>query len=178
MSPVHLHLLLNHVPVVGMLFVVLILAVAFWRRDSAGGRLALVVLVGLAAVTAVVFLSGEPAEDAVEKLAGVSEAAIHPHEEAAKASLIAVGVAGGLALLALLAFWRRPLPRWTIGGALAVTLIVAVLFGWTANLGGRIRHSEIAGVTLPSGDDHSDRGARIVVDQAGVTSPSGSSAGR
>jgi hypothetical protein len=156
MSVVHLHLMLNHVPVIGMLFVLLILAVAAWRRDSAGARLGLSVLAGLAVVTAFVFLTGEPAEEAVEKVAGVSESVIHSHEEAAELALIATGFAGVMALAVLAAFWRRELSRPVIGGVLALVLVVGAMLGWTANLGGRIRHTEIGSAAPVVEDD--DRG--------------------
>lgn len=155
MSIVHLHLILNHVPLIGMAFVLLILGVAMWRRNDGMGRLGLVVMVGLAAVTAVVFLSGEPAEEAIESIAGVSEAMIHPHEEAAEASLIATGIAGVLALIVLGIYRRRALPRWVTGVALIAALVASSMLGWTANLGGQIRHTEIGG-SVPS-DDHEDR---------------------
>ena len=155
MSIVHLHLILNHVPLIGMAFVLLILGVATWRRNDGMGKFGLAVMVGLAAVTAVVFLSGEPTEEAIESIAGVSEAMIHPHEEAAEASLIATGIAGVLALIALGIYRRRALPRWVTGAAFTAALVAGSMLGWTANLGGQIRHTEIgASVSL---DDHEDR---------------------
>lgn len=145
MSLAHLHLMLNHVPVIGMGFVLLILTFALWRRDSVAARMGLSFMVGLAAITAFVFLTGEPAEEAVEGLAGVSESMIHPHEEAAEVALIGVAIAGILGLIALVAFRRREFPRWATGGALVIALVVSGMLGWTANLGGQIRHSEIGG---------------------------------
>ena len=152
MSLVHLHLILNHVPVIGLGFVILILLVALWRNNSDTARLGLAFAVGLAAVAAVVFLTGEPAEEAVEGLAGISERAIHSHEEAAEAALIAVGLAGAVSLLALAVYWRRGLPRWVTGTALAVTLAAGGVMGWAANLGGQIRHTELSAGALPAGE--------------------------
>ena len=157
MSIVHLHLILNHVPVIGMGFALLILGVAAWRRNDGMGRLGLVVMVGLAAVTAIVFLTGEPAEEAIEGIAGVSESIIHPHEEAAEASLIATAIAGALALVALIAYRRRALPRWVTGTAFTAALVASSMLAWTANLGGQIRHTEIGGTAAASsGDDVED----------------------
>lgn len=150
MSIVHLHLILNHVPLIGMAFALLIFGVAAWRRNDGMGRLGLVVMVGLAAVTVAVFLTGEPAEEAVEGVAGVSEAMIHPHEEAAEASLIVTGIAGALALVALGAYRRRALPRWVSVTAFTAALVTSTMLGWTANLGGQIRHTEIGGTAAAS----------------------------
>jgi multisubunit Na+/H+ antiporter MnhC subunit len=156
MSVLHLHLILNHVPVIGTAFVLLMLGVSVTRRNEGMARLGLGVMVGLAAITAIVFLTGEPAEEAVERVAGVSEAMIHPHEEAAEAALIATTVVGALALLALAAFRRRALPRWVTGSALVAVFGVSVLLGWTANLGGRIRHTEL-GATAQAQREAEDR---------------------
>jgi hypothetical protein len=60
MSVVQLHLMLNHVPLIGMAFALLLLGAAVWRRNDGMARLGLAVMVGLAVVTAVVFLTGEP----------------------------------------------------------------------------------------------------------------------
>ena len=157
MSLVHLHLMLNHVPLVGMVFVLLLLGVAAWRRNESMGRLGLVVMVGLAVITAVVFFSGEPAEEALERVVNVSEATIHPHEEAAEAALIATGIAGALSLIALVAWWRRSLPRWVLGAALATALVATGMLGWTANLGGQIRHTEIGAAGGAPSDEAEDQ---------------------
>jgi uncharacterized membrane protein len=143
MSLVHLHLLLNHVPVIGMLFVLFVLVAAFRARSSDMGKLGLVMLAGIGAVTALVYFTGEPAEDAVEKIAGVSRAMIHDHEEAAEAAFIATSIAGVLALAMLWWHRRRELPRSIVAVVFAVALGVSGLMAWTANLGGQIRHSEI-----------------------------------
>ena len=157
MSVVHLHLILNHIPVTGMLFVLLILAVALWRNDSATGKLGLSVIIGLAVVTGIVFLTGEPAEEAVEHVAGVSESMIHTHEAAAEVALIAIAFVGVVALATLLAFWRRPLPRQATSGLFGLAVIVSIMLGWTANLGGQIRHSEISRTAQTTEDTDDDR---------------------
>jgi hypothetical protein len=152
MSFVHLHLLLNHVPVVGVLFVVVLLGVAFWKRNSEIGKLALALMAGIAAVTAVVFLTGEPAEEAVEGVAGISDALIHQHEDVAQAALISTGVAGSFALGLIWWYRKQTLPRSLVATFLAVTIGIGGLMAWTANLGGQIRHSEIrsAGTAIGS----------------------------
>ena len=145
MSIVHLHLLLNHVPVIGVFVALLILLVALARKNDAIGKLGLALLVGVALVTVAVYFTGEPAEDAVENLAGISESIIHSHEEAAEGAFIATGIAGSAALALLLWYRRRTLARWALGASFALGLVAAGLMAWTANLGGQIRHSEIRG---------------------------------
>ncbi|HEY0969434.1 MAG TPA: hypothetical protein VGE02_00515 [Gemmatimonadales bacterium] len=143
MDPVHLHLLLNHVPVIGAVFTVLLLAVALLRNSTELGKTSLGILGLLAAVAIVVYLTGEPTEEVVERLPGVSEAAMERHEDVALVATIAMTVLGVLALAALGWFRQRVLPRWISGAALLATLAVTGVMGFTANLGGQIRHSEI-----------------------------------
>ena len=148
MSLVHLHLLLNHIPVVGILFVVAAFAAALAFRETVSIRFALVFSVALAIVTGAVYLTGEPAEEVVENLAGVSESAIEAHEEAAKTATVAMSVLGALSLASLAAFRRGRMPRWVGFAGVTGALIVSVLLAWTANIGGQIRHSEIRSASI------------------------------
>lgn len=143
MNLVHLHLLLNHVPVIGTVLIAVLLAWALLRDSSELGKISLGLLGLLAAVAVVVYLTGEPAEELVEELPGISEPIMERHEEIALVATIVMGVVGALALGALAAFRRRPLPRGLTGLALIATLGTAAVMGYTANLGGQIRHSEI-----------------------------------
>ena len=159
MSPVHLHLLLNHVPVIGLFGVTLLLAAALWRRNQDMSKLALVLSIGLALVAGVVYLTGEPAEEAVENLAGISEAALERHEDAALTALIGMIALGVWSVIVLLANRKRQLSGWLAGVSLAFTAVVFGIVGYTANLGGQIRHTEItadAGGAQSEADDDDD----------------------
>lgn len=142
MNTAHLHLLLNHVPVLGAIGLLGMFTLAFVRRDAALSRLLLAISVILAVGAFIVFLTGEPAEELIEHVVGVETNAVEPHEEAALVATIAFAVFGAAALVALIAYWRRALPRWIAGSAIVATLVVSGLMGWTANLGGKIRHTE------------------------------------
>jgi hypothetical protein len=133
---------------------VLLLAVALPSRSPAVQRLALAAVVVVALLGLPTYFTGEGAEEAVEELPGISEAVIERHEDAAARALIALEVAGALALLGLVATARaRRVPTWLVAGMLLVTLAGAGLLGWTANLGGQIRHPEIRGGAVASASD-------------------------
>lgn len=108
-----------------------------------------------AAVSVVpVFLTGEPTEEIVEHRPGVTEKTIHDHQEAAEVAMILVCGLGAGSLVALLWGSRgRELPK----SAHAVLVIGAFLslglIGWTAHLGGLIRHDELRAATTSSGRD-------------------------
>ena len=79
MNPAHLHLMLNHVPVLAIPFGLAVLGWAMFRRRPEFARLALIVFVFSALATIPTYLTGEPAEDAIEGVAGAIEPWVEPH---------------------------------------------------------------------------------------------------
>jgi hypothetical protein len=144
----HVHLMLNHLPVVGAPLLLLLLTIGLLRGSRELVTISLVLVVGLAVATGLVYLTGEPAEELVEHASWFKESLAESHEEQATVSLVAVLVTGALAGAAL-ALRRRPtggvwLPRVT-WGALALSTI---LLGWTAWSGGQIRHEEVRATAI------------------------------
>jgi hypothetical protein len=143
LNPAHLHIMLNHIPVFGSLFAALLIAWGLLRKSEDVLRLGLALgfVVGIA--TWGVQLTGEPAEEVVENLAGVSRRTIHAHEEAAEWATYTIAAAGVLGLLALLLVRRRH----RAARGLAILTLVVSLAGFAAVsraalLGGEIRHPE------------------------------------
>lgn len=154
MNPAYAHLLLNHVPIITTIIGLLLLAAAlFWRKSADLTGAALAVLVLGALVTIPTFRTGEPAEHLVEDLPDVMPMAIHDHEESAETTSWAVGLAGVAAACALVWLYRRgSAPQWLLMLTLLLSLAAAVLLMRTANLGGKIRHTEIAAAQSGWGD--------------------------
>ncbi len=144
MSPAHLHLMFNHLPVIGVPLVAALLAWGIFRRNRDVTRTALGAAVAIAALSYPVFLTGEGAENQVEDSAWMSEPMVHEHEERGEAALIATLLVGTLAAFGL---WQSRAARPVSGGVAGITLaglgLSAALFGWTALAGGQIRHDEI-----------------------------------
>jgi uncharacterized membrane protein len=151
MNAAHLHLLLNHLPVVGTLGCVLLLALAAVRKSPELAKVSLGLFVLVAVAGAAAYLTGEPAEEGVEHAAGVSEALIERHEEAAAVALVLLSAVGLLSAGELVAFRRRAVPRAAVLLTLLLALLPAGAMAYTANLGGQIRHSEIRAGTTTSG---------------------------
>jgi uncharacterized membrane protein len=147
MNGAQLHLVLNHVPVFAVLFGALLLAWALLRHSRELLRVALALMVGAAVAAAPAYLSGEPAEEQIEHAAGVSKQDVERHEDAAKVSLILIGITGVAALTVLVVQRRRPEPGWIPAAVLALALVAALQVAWTAHLGGGIRHPELSGNT-------------------------------
>jgi hypothetical protein len=156
MSIVHLHLLMNHIPVVGSLFALLLFAGTMFRK-AVSLRFALWFAVGLGGAAIAVYLTGEPAAGRIEKLFGITEQSIERHEAMAEAATIAAGILAGLSLIALLAFRGKEIPRWVGAAGLVGMVVLSVTMGWTANLGGQIRHSEIRGSVVSAAAPDGER---------------------
>lgn len=148
----HLHLIVNHLPVLGILFALLLLAVGLLKgsEDLQKAALTAFILTGICAVVA--YLTGEPAEEVVERLPGINKAAIELHEKAAVAALSG---AVTLAVASIVTLLLRRSSLYRASAALVLLLSIAIfgLMGWTANLGGQIRHSEISSIQNVEHDD-------------------------
>ena len=143
LGPIQVHLMLNHLPVLGVPFGFGLLAFALATRRDETLHVGLGVLVLAAIAAGLVYLSGGAAEEVVEEAARVPEAVIERHEEAAELAAIAAGALGLVALLGLLVSRSRTLPRWLGMGTLIGALLVSGLMAWTANLGGKVGHEEL-----------------------------------
>lgn len=142
-SGAHLHLLVNHVPILGAIFALgLLVASYIWAPDVLR-RTAFVVLIGTALAAAASDLSGDPAEEAIKGFPGVSRERIHEHESAAEKAYIAAGIVGVLALGALVKWRRVPVPAGATATILVGTALVSGLMAYTGLLGGRVRHTEV-----------------------------------
>ena len=144
MTLAHVHLILNHIPVIAVPFGLVLQGWAMFRRRPEFARLALAVFIVAALVTIPTYLSGEPAEDAIEAVAGPIEPWVEAHEDAALISLILVETLGALALLSLWTARRTASPaRPMLLASLVLGLATAGSLAYTASLGGPIRHTEI-----------------------------------
>jgi len=162
----HLHLLLNHLPIIGSLLAALLLACGMAMRSKDLTRVALGLTVLLALITIPVAASGHDAEDVIEGMQGISEDRIDAHQERAEKAVIAMYVTGGFAALGLLVgLGGGGVPRWASALCLLLLLAASGLMAWTGKAGGEISHPETRpGFVAPEapggghehGHDHDD----------------------
>ncbi len=146
MNLAHVYLILNHVPVLGIGFGILLLAIGMVKKCDGFVKASLLLFVVAALAALPTYFTGEPAEEIVEHLPSVSESAIEQHEEAAEAALVGTEVLGVIALAGLLVFSRSStVPTWFMTFTLVISLAAGGLMARTAGLGGRIHHQEIRG---------------------------------
>lgn len=140
----HLHLILNHFPVIGLMMVVLVLIYAVIINNDKIKKLGMFLLVLIGLITISVFMTGGKAASIVKGNDGITEENIEPHEDFAKTSMIAMEVTAGISLIALVLFRKeKAVPVWF--GIVLLVLIIGVnlMMVYTGHLGGRISHDVI-----------------------------------
>ena len=159
MNTVHFHLLLNHFPVIGTLMGSCLLLWGIIKKQVHTKNMAAAIL-GLMAIIAVpVYLTGEPAEEAVENLPGVSEAIMELHEEAAGIAIWLMGITGILALVAVILSWKNHLAA---GIIFTITFVASVIcfaaMARTGYYGGQIRHTETGAARIMNQQNEKQEG--------------------
>ena len=146
MTTVHLHLLLNHIPILGSIFVTVLFIVALIYRNTFLQKVSLWSLVVIALFTAVTYLTGDGAVQAVQGLPDISVDILHLHETVAKVGLGLMFVTGVIALAGALFYSFKPkLPRLLLVLVLFILLLNSGVFAYIGYLGGQIHHPEIRG---------------------------------
>ncbi|MFB3915830.1 MAG: hypothetical protein ACE14M_03820 [Terriglobales bacterium] len=153
MNYAHAHLVLNHIPVIGIALSFLLLVYGILQRKDDLTKAALAGFVFMALVAVPAYLTGEPAEKVVKGHPGVASAAIEVHEDAAGIAMAGMELLGIVALAVLLFCRRRPVPVRVGFSTLVLALMLTGVMAWTANLGGKIHHTELTGTAsaIPSG---------------------------
>ncbi|MBF9236582.1 hypothetical protein I2I05_04155 [Hymenobacter sp. BT683] len=144
MNQAHLHLLVNHVPILGSLFALVLLGAGLLQKNTTMIRAGLVAVLAAGVLCLPAQLTGEGAAEVVQTLPRVSRALIQDHETAAEQGFWVLEGAATLALLALLLL-KNNSPRARLVAALAL-VATGLSFGLLAragSLGGRIVHTEI-----------------------------------
>ncbi len=151
MTAVHLHLIITHLPVFGSILGAIVLGYGLLSKSNSTKIAAyyLFIISGIGA--GIAYLTGEGAEEAVEKIAGVSENLIKVHEDSAMYALVSLIVLGTLSLFALWVTYKKSsLIKFTATAILIVSFISFGLVARTGYLGGQIRHTEISSATVPN----------------------------
>lgn len=155
MNAAHMHLLVNHLPIIGFSIGLVLLCATMVRCGDRGMFLASVIVLVISGGGALAAqFTGEPAEEIVEHLQDVPRALIETHEGVAKVATILAAITTLLALVLCVVTLRREgrvaiLP---LAILLVATVVTCAAMTWAGATGGKIRHSEIRGTasTLPA----------------------------
>jgi uncharacterized membrane protein len=148
----HVHLLLNHFPILGTILALGLYVFSLLARSNDLKRASLVLFTGLALIAIPTYISGNAAAEKLQKLPDVSKAVLAAHNNAALVSLFYIEFTGLFAWLGLWQYRRWAHARtWTIAAVLLFSAASVYFMSITGNTGGEIRHTEIR-ATATAGD--------------------------
>ena len=150
MNWTHLHLALNHIPVLGVPFVVFLLAWGWVFRKREVVRVAVLWMALLSVAAIAVKFTGDFAVEGDPKRWSEAQTFVGRHEESADQATTAVFLLGLAAVVAIyLGRGERVLPAWMLAVLVALGIGTGVLYARSANLGGQINHPELRSSSGP-----------------------------
>lgn len=140
----HIHLLLNHIPIIGTIFAFCLLLLGYIRHSEELKEVSLGAFVVIMFITLPAFLSGTGAAQKIKDEPGISMDMINIHQGAAMLAFLLMIITG---CFALVGWWQsrgksRP-QSWVMGAVILFSILTLGQMARTGNLGGEIRHPEI-----------------------------------
>ncbi|HUH27907.1 hypothetical protein [Gelidibacter sp.] len=144
MNDVHFHLVVTHLPIVGVSIGFLVLLAGYITKSPQVKTTALGIFIFSALAVIAAFYTGEAAKDIVENLPGVSETLIHTHEEQAELFYTMMLVLGGASLVTMFIHYKKPaFVKYGFIVLLLLSISSIVMSKFVGASGGEIVHSEI-----------------------------------
>ncbi len=157
MNDAHLHLLVNHFPIIGTIFGLAILITGLILKNSSVKNTAYVLFIVAAIFGFLSMYTAEGAEEVVEDMPTIGHQIIHEHEELAEKFAIVLYATGAFALVSLLAAVKNHKLAKTLSFiTLILALIGAFLSKGVGTSGGEIRHTEIRADSTQAVDSKSE----------------------
>ena len=144
MNDAHLHMVVNHFPIIGTIFGLGILIAALFLKNNTVKNTAYV-LFAIAAIFAFASMNtGEGAEEIVEDFPNIGKQIIHEHEELAEKFAIVMYVLGVASLLGLYLNLKNNAKAKLMSFLILTVAIVGIILSKAVGTsGGEIRHTEI-----------------------------------
>src|SRR5262245_32980244 len=106
MNLAHLHLLLNHFPIIGTAIGLGLFLVAIFEKSNDMKRTSLIIFAFMALLAIPTFFSGTGAQWAIKENEGVSAALIERHQGAAMLAFLFMEITGAISMMGLWQFYR------------------------------------------------------------------------
>ncbi|TRX35716.1 hypothetical protein FNW52_09490 [Flavobacterium sp. ZT3R18] len=144
MNDAHLHMVVNHFPIIGTIFGFGILIVGLVLKNKTLLNTSYVLFIVAAIFGAISMGTGEGAEELVEDMPNIGKQIIHEHEELAEKLAVLLYVLGGLSLAGLyFNFKNNSKAKLFSFLILGITTAGLFLVQKVGTSGGEIRHTEI-----------------------------------
>lgn len=144
MNDAHLHMVVNHFPIIGTILGLGILITGIILKNNSVKNTAYFLFIVAAVFAAFSMGTGEGAEELVEDMPSVGKKIIHEHEEMAEKLAIVLYVLGVVSLGGLFMNFKNHSKATLVSYTAVVVAAVGVFFAQqTGTTGGEIRHTEI-----------------------------------
>jgi uncharacterized membrane protein len=144
MNGAHLHLLVNHFPIVGTVLAIGILIAGLLLKNNSVKNTAYVLFVIGALFGFLSMNTGEGAEEMVKNMPKVGWEIIHKHEELAEKMVLLLNALGVLSLVALYLNYKEATKEKLVSFfILGIGIISLFVIQKAGTSGGEIRHTEI-----------------------------------
>ena len=144
MNDAHLHLLVNHFPIIGTIFGLGILIAGIVFKNNTVKNVSYIIFIVAAIFAFIAMSTGEGAEELVEDMPNIGKQIIKEHEELAEKLAIVLYLLGAVSLLGLYAnIKNHSKAKLTSFLVLVIAVIGVVLAKSVGTSGGEIRHTEI-----------------------------------
>lgn len=144
MNDAHLHMVVNHFPIIGTILAIGILIAGITLKNSTVRNTSYFVFIIAAIFGAISMGTGEGAEELVEDMPSIGREIIHEHEELAEKLALLLYVLGVLSVGALyLNFKKNTKEKLVSFSILGIGIASLFLVQKVGTSGGEIRHTEI-----------------------------------
>ncbi len=144
MNDAHLHMVVNHIPIIGTILGLGILITGMVLKNDSVKNTAYFLFIVAAIFAAFSIGTGEGAEEMVEDMPNIGKRIIHEHEELAEKLAIVLYLLGGISILGIiLNIKNHSKAKYISFIAVIVAIIGVYLTILVGTSGGEIRHTEI-----------------------------------
>ena len=143
MNGAHLHLVLNHIPVTGIIFSFFLLLFGTIKKNTSIINAGLIFTIIMSIFSTGAYLSGDEAEHVISKLIGINQDAIEDHQQIAVISLWVILINGIVASISLFSWFKSgKISKYLLWINIIMLFTGSILITKTGLTGGLIRHTE------------------------------------
>ncbi len=144
MNDAHLHMVVNHFPIIGTIFGLGILIAGLVLKNNTAINIAYILFIVAALFGFASMYTGDGAEEMVEDFPSVGKQIIHEHEELAEKFAILLYALGALSIGGLFLNIKNHAKAKLLSFAVLVVAVVGVIMAKEVGTsGGEVRHTEI-----------------------------------
>jgi len=142
----HIHIVINHLPIVGYFFSIFLIMTSYYFRSQEGVIISAVLVMVISALGALAaYFSGSPSIKQIAGLPGVGHKYINIHYKRARIAALFSCISGVIAIACGIIIVKTcaPVPAYCYALMLISSLTTSFAMVFTGNAGGKIRHQEV-----------------------------------